>query len=72
MRIINCGRGPGLPDEPVPECLVRRQRRGQDLQRNPSAQPVVHSPEHHRHPARADLLLKPVTSDPGACGKAGQ
>ena len=76
VRVIDRGRRPGLGDEPAPERRVRRQRRREDLQRHQPAQPLVAGPEHHRHPARADLGLQPVPAsseparNPASAGKS--
>jgi len=58
------GRGrPRLADEAPLEFSVTRQRRREDLQRHHPAQPLIAGPEHDGHPAPADPLLQPVTSD---------
>ena len=64
VRVIDRGRGPRLAEEPAPELLVGRQRRGQDLQRHRPVKPLVEGAEDDGHPARADLFLKAVPGDP--------
>ncbi len=64
VRMIYRCRGPGLPDETVPERLVCRQRRREDLQRYLPPEPLIQCPEHHCHPTPADLLLQPVPGNP--------
>jgi hypothetical protein len=66
VRVID-GRGrAGLPDEALPERPVRGQGRRQQLQRHAPPQALVHGAEDHRHPARPDLLLQPVSGHPRA------
>jgi hypothetical protein len=55
----------------VPEILVGGQPRGEELQRDQPVEPVVAGPEHHGHPARADLFLQAVPGDPRARGIRG-
>src|ERR1700720_1705483 len=56
----------------MPEILVRRQRRREDLERYLPVEPLVLGAEDHRHSAPADLLLQPVPGDPRAGGETGQ
>ena len=46
--------------------------RRQDLQRHQPTQPLIASPEHHRHPARPDLRFQPVPRQQRACPKPGR
>ena len=61
MRIIHGRRRPGLTNETLPERLIGRQCRREDLQRYLPLKPLILGPEHNRHPALADLLLQTVT-----------
>src|SRR5271157_26638 len=72
MRIIDRRRRPGLTDETMPERLVGRQRRRENLQRHRPAKPLVQSPEHNSHPALANLLLQAVPGNPRADREADQ
>jgi hypothetical protein len=57
VRVVD-GRGrPGFRDEPLPEAVVRGERRGQDLQGNQAPEAVVTRPEDDRHPALADAVI---------------
>ncbi len=60
VRVVDGGCGPGFADEALPERIVDGQARGQDLQRDVPVQPEVEGAVDNRHPAAADLLLKPV------------
>jgi hypothetical protein len=60
VRVIDRRGRPRLAQEPLPEPLISRQCRRQDLQRHPPAQPLITRAEHHRHPTRADLPFQPV------------
>jgi hypothetical protein len=55
----------------MPECLIRRQRRREDLQGYLPLKPFILSPEHNRHASLADLLLQAVPGDPRTGGEAG-
>ncbi len=72
MRVIHRRSRPRLPQEPLPELRIGRQRRRQNLQRHQPAQPLIARPEHHRHPALADLLLQQIPRHPRARAKPGQ
>ena len=48
------------------------QPRRQDLHRHHPAQPLIPRPEHHRHPALADLLLQHIPSHPRPGPNPGQ
>src|SRR5208337_4764537 len=72
VRIIHRRRRPGLADETMPEGLIRRQCRSQDLERYRPLKPHIQSAEHNRHPALADLLLQTVPGDPRTSRQAGQ
>ena len=69
VGVINRGGGPGLAQEPAAELLVTRQPRRQYLQRHQPTQPLIAGAEHHRHPARADLLLQHIPGDPRPRGQ---
>jgi len=60
VRVIDSGRGPRLGDEPQPELLVGGQRRGEHLQRDHPAKPLVAGPVDNGHAARAERLFHPV------------
>ena len=64
VRIVHRGRGPRFEDEAVPERLVRRQGRREDLQSYLPLEPLVLGPEYNRHSAPADLLTEAVSGDP--------
>ena len=53
----------------MPETLVRRQRRREDLERYLPVKPLVLGAENHRHSAPADLLLQPVQTRGRTSGK---
>ena len=72
VRIIHGRRRPGFTNETVPERLVRRHRRREDLERDLPFKPPILGSEHDRHAASADLLLQPVSGDPRTDGEAGQ
>ena len=61
-----------LSDEPLPERLISRQRRGQDLQSHLAAQALITRPENYRHPASADLLFQPVARHLRTCGETSR
>jgi hypothetical protein len=72
VRIIHGRRTPGFTNEAVPECLIRRQRRREDLERYLPLEPLILGPEYNRHSSLADLLFQTVPRDPGTDGEAGQ
>ncbi len=72
VRVLDGRRRPRLPDEALPEHVVRAHRRRHDLQRHQPVQPLIARAEDHGHPARADLLLEPVSPQPGAWGEASR
>jgi hypothetical protein len=47
----------------VPECLIRRQARRENLERYLPVEPLILSSEYNRHSAAANLLLQPVSGD---------
>ena len=56
----------------MPEILVRRQSRREDLERYLPVKTLVLGAENHRHSAPADLLLQPIPGDPArARNRAG-
>ena len=63
VGVVHRGRGPGFPDEPLPERLVPGQSGRQDLERDPAVQPDVVGPVDHGHAAPADLLHHLVAAD---------
>src|ERR1700691_1987460 len=71
VRIVHRGRGPRFEDEAVPERLVRRQGRREDLQSYLPLEPLVLGPEYNRHSAPADLLPEAVSRDPRTGKEAG-
>src|ERR1017187_4222025 len=54
VRVVDGRGGPRLPDEPLPEGLVKGEVRGQDLQCDPSVKPDVAVTVDDSHPAPAD------------------
>ena len=63
VRIVHGRRGPGLTDEAVPECLIRRQARRENLERYLPVEPLILGSEYNRHSAAANLLLQSVSGD---------
>ena len=72
VRVIHRRGRLRFPQEPLTELRIGRQRRRQDLQRHQPAQPLIPGPEHHRHPALADLLLQEIPGQPRARGHPGR
>src|SRR5712691_2818258 len=66
VRIIDRGRHPRFPDEPVPESVVGGQCGSKYLQRDLAAEPFVPGPENDGHAALPDLLFEQVPTDPRA------
>ena len=62
VRMIDRGRGPHLPEEPLPERRVPGQLGGQDFQCHRPVQPGVERAVDDRHPPAADLLHDLVAS----------
>ena len=62
VRVVHGCRRPRLPDEALPEHVVGAHRGGHDLQRHEPVQALVARAEDNGHPARADLLLEPVST----------
>ena len=72
MRVVYGRGGPGLRDEAPPELVVRRHRRGQELQRYSPAKAFVAGTEHHGHSAGSDLRLQAVSGHQRANAEPGQ
>jgi hypothetical protein len=65
VRVVQRRGQPGLPDEPLPELLVVRQLRGEQLQGDLAPQPHVLGAVDHRHATAPDQGLDPVAGDLG-------
>jgi hypothetical protein len=63
VRMVDGGREPRLPDEPLPEPLVARQLGREHLECNLAVQSDVPRPVHQPHAAAGDELLHAVTRD---------
>jgi hypothetical protein len=72
VRVVDGRGGLRLLDEPLPDRLVPRQRRGQHLERDPPVQPLVAGQENHSHSAGANLFLQAVSSNNGTRLETGR
>jgi hypothetical protein len=72
VRIVHGRRRPGFTNETVPECLIRRQRGREDLERHLPLKPLILGSEDNRHSSPANLLLQAVPGDMRTGGEAGQ
>ena len=65
IGMMQSGRRPGFPLEPLDLFRMGKQARGQNLQRDATAQPCFLGLVHHAHAAAADLADDPKALDRG-------